>query len=75
MDRKQTEPKFKDGWGELIQEIREYRGYSQSELAEIMNVSRATVCKWEKEIMVPSIPTAIKLAKILKVELETIFDI
>jgi ribosome-binding protein aMBF1 (putative translation factor) len=33
--------------GETIREIREKRGYSQDELAEIMKVSRSTISKVE----------------------------
>lgn len=75
MAKIQTEPRFKIGWGETIQEIREYRGYSQGELAKKVGVTRATICKWEKEIMCPSIKLAVPLAHILKVDVETIFDI
>ena len=70
-----NEPKFKDGWGETIKELREHRGYSQRYFAEKLGVTQATVCKWEREIMVPSIEKAIDMSIMLKVDVETIFSI
>ena len=75
MKRTQTEPKFKDGWGDTIRELREYRGYSQKDLAGLLNVSKATVSKWEREVMVPSLDISIDLASILMVDIETLFEI
>ena len=73
--RQQNEPKFKDGWGEAIREIREYRGYSQQYVADKLGVTKATVSKWEREIMIPRIDIAIDLADLLRVNIETIFCI
>lgn len=73
--RQQIEPKFKDGWGDAIRELREYRGYSIQFVAEALGVSKATVSKWEREIMVPRIDIAIELANLLTVDLESIFSI
>ena len=70
-----NEPKFKEGWGENIQSIREYRKISISELAKEVGVSQGTVSKWEREISKPSSVAAYKLAQVLNVEVETIFDI
>lgn len=75
MKRVQAEPRFKDGWGDTIREIREYRGYSKYELAKIIGVSIPTISKWEREIMVPSAYMAIKISDALLVDPETIFDI
>ena len=73
--RQQNEPRFKDGWGEAIREIREYRGYSQQYVADKLGVTKATVSKWEREIMIPRIDIAIDLADLLRVNIETIFCI
>ena len=75
MSNMYNEPRFKDGWGESIREFREYRGYSQREFAEKMGVSQGTVCKWEREIMIPSILNAIDISIILRVDVETIFSV
>lgn len=75
MAKMQNEPKFKDGWGDMIKEIREYRGYSQRYLAELVGVNQATVCKWEREISIPNVFIAKDLADALKVDIQTIFDI
>lgn len=75
MTRKQVGPKFKDGWGETIQDLCNLHGYSVSKLADKLKVSKSTVSKWESEAMVPRIDIALKLAELLKVDIETIFDI
>lgn len=75
MIRRQVAPRFKDGWGESIQELREIHGYSVTDLANKLNVSKSTVSRWESEITIPGIITAIKLADLFGVEVETIFDI
>lgn len=75
MTRKQTGPKFKDGWGDTIRELRELHGYSQGGLAEVLHVSKASISKWEQEAMVPSLSVAKELADLFNVHIETIFDI
>ena len=75
MARHQVEPYFKDGWGETIKDIRERRGLSQQEVADELEVSKATVSRWEHEIAMPNAIYALKLSRILKVDLDVIFDI
>ena len=73
--RRQVEPYFKDGWGEAIKDIREEQGLSQQEVADELKISKATVSRWEHEISMPNAIYAIKLSRLLKVDLDTIFDI
>ena len=75
MNYKKTEPRFKDGWGETIKDIREHRGYTIQYVADRVGVSKTTVSRWEKEMMVPELRLAARLANVLKVDLETIFMI
>lgn len=53
-------------FGEKIQILRKNQGYSQEELAQICNVSRQTVSKWESDNTYPEIEKIILLSKIFK---------
>jgi putative transcriptional regulator len=54
--------------------LRAEQGWSQSELARRLEVSRQTVIAIEKERYDPSLPLAFKLAKIFEQPIEAIFD-
>ena len=53
------------GYGHKIKEIRKKLGYTQKEFADILNVHRKTVLRWEKEIQ--------KLSKKLFSKLNSIY--
>ena len=69
------EPKFKDGWGETIKDLRESRRMTIDDLSKNLGVNKGTVSRWEHEISVPDAKIAVKLAKILRTTVEDIFDI
>ena len=48
---------------ERIQKLRKEKGLSQEELAEVVNVSRQAVSKWESEQSLPDIDKIIALAE------------
>ena len=52
-------------FSERLKELRKKRGYTQSELADILNIKRATIAKWETGMTEPRIESLIKLADIL----------
>ncbi len=54
--------------------LRAEQGWSQSELARRLDVSRQTVIAIEKERYDPSLPLAFKLAKVFEQPIEAIFD-
>ena len=56
-----------------IAEFRKNKKFSQSELAEMMNVSQNTISQWEIGIRSPSIKSAIKLAEILDTTIEELY--
>lgn len=56
-----------------VRELRTARNWSQSDLAEKLNVSRQTVNAVETERYDPSLPLAFKLARVLKVTIEDLF--
>ena len=56
-----------------ISEFRKNKKLSQTELAELMNVSQNTISQWEIGIRSPSIKSAIKLAEILESTVEELY--
>ena len=56
-----------------ISEFRKNKKLSQTELAELMNVSQNTISQWEIGIRSPSIKSAIKLAEILDTTVEELY--
>lgn len=57
-----------------LKEFRADRGWSQSELAERLAVSRQTINAIETEKYDPSLPLALKIAKLFKQPVEEIFQ-
>lgn len=57
-----------------LRELRAAREWSQSDLAEKLGVSRQTINAIETEKYDPSLPLAFKMAKLLKMPIEDIFD-
>jgi len=56
-----------------LREMRAARGWSQSDMAEKLEVSRQTVNAIETGRYGPSLPLAFKLARLFKVAIEDIF--
>lgn len=56
-----------------VREYREEFGYSQGQLAELVNVSRQTINSLETDKYNPSIFLAHKLSKIFHVSIEELF--
>ena len=50
--------------GEKLQKLRKENNYTQEELAEIMNVSRQSISKWESDIAFPETEKLIALSKL-----------
>ena len=57
-----------------LRELRAAKGWSQSDLAEKLAVSRQTVNAIETGRYDPSLPLAFKLARLFKLSIESIFD-
>ena len=56
-----------------VRELREKKGWSQAELADLLDVSRQTVNAIETEKYDPSLPLAFKIARMFNMRIETIF--
>jgi putative transcriptional regulator len=57
-----------------VRELRMRRNWSQQELAERLGVSRQTINAIEAERYDPSLPLAIKIARLFGKPVETIFE-
>lgn len=57
-----------------MKELRKARGISQGEMAEMLHVSQACYCRYEKGKRSLSVPVAKKIAKILEVDWTTFFE-
>lgn len=51
--------------GELIKEARTKRGLSQEELGNMLNVTKVSICGYEKGTRTPTMETFVKIMKIL----------
>ncbi len=60
--------------GEQISQLRKQQKLSQEELAAAMQVSRQAVSKWENDISNPDTENLLHLAKIFKVDVNTLID-
>ena len=56
--------------GTRIKEQRELKNWSQDELAEILNISRQSISKWELNKVYPSIDMLIKMSDLFDVSLD-----
>lgn len=57
-------------FGLRLTELRKKRGFSQAELAELLNTKAPVIGRYEREEATPSVETASKLAKILGASLD-----
>lgn len=55
-----------------LYELRKQHGYSQDELAEMLNVSRQAVSKWERSESSPDTDNLIALAKLYGISLDNL---
>ncbi len=58
-----------------INELRKKNGLTQAQLAEAAGVSRKTINTIENSIFVPSTVLALRLAKVLQVSVEDVFEL
>ena len=57
-----------------LKQLRAEKAWSQAELADKLSVSRQTVNAIETERYDPSLPLALKIARMFKMPVESIFD-
>lgn len=59
--------------GDIIKLFREYKGYSQEELAEVVGVTSSTISNYENNKTIPDVLTLRKIVVFLKIPLNYIF--
>ncbi len=61
--------------GENIRRCRKLRGISQVELANILGVSKQSICNWENNNIMPSIDMLVRVAKVFSVRTDYLLDL
>ena len=56
-----------------VKELRKNQKLTQEKLADLIGISRQAINAIEKEKFDPSLPTAFKMAKLLKTSIEKLF--
>lgn len=57
-----------------LRDLRQERGLTQQQLAEVLQVSRQTIISIEGGKYDPSLPLAFRIARFLGVRIEDVFD-
>lgn len=60
--------------GQKLKEIRKKFGLSQEQLAEIMNVSRQAITKWENDGGIPDISNLQELSKVFDITVDYLLN-
>lgn len=60
--------------GEKIQKLRKEKNYTQEDLADIVNVSRQSVSRWESDIAFPETDKIIALSKLFKCSIDYLLN-
>ncbi len=66
---------MKQSIGQIIKGLRKERGFTQEELAEMLNISAQSVSKWENDTSMPDISQIVPLASVFGVTTDTLFGI
>lgn len=56
--------------GEKIAKLRREKNYTQEQFADILNISRQSVSKWESDLAFPETDKLIKIAEIFDVSID-----
>ena len=61
-------------FAETLRNLRTKKGLSQNQLARLMFVNNTTISKWENGIHLPDVAMITRLARILEVDVGTLFS-
>ena len=61
-------------FGERLYNLRKEKNISQGELADLLDVSRQSVSKWENNISTPDLDKIIKLAEIFNISIDSLIN-
>lgn len=56
--------------GSRIKTLRKQKGYTQEELGKLINVTKVSICCYEKETRVPTLETLSALSDVFKVDID-----
>lgn len=62
-------------FGEKLQELRTSKNLSQTQLSEILNLDKSTICGYEKNIRLPSLDTLKSIARFFHVTTDFLLEI
>ena len=60
--------------GEKLKDFRKRFGLSQEQLAEVMNVSRQAITKWESDAGLPDVSNLSELAKTFNISIDSLLN-
>ena len=60
--------------GNKLRQLRKENQYTQEALAEILNVSRQTISKWETDVAVPDMVFIKKLSHVYQISIDSLLD-
>lgn len=61
-------------FGEKLKQLRMNNGYSQEQLADLLNVSRQAITKWENQKGMPDISNLKAIAELFDVTIDSLID-
>ena len=59
--------------GTKLRNLRLERGFSQTHVAEFIGLNQSTYCRLESDKSKPKLDTALKIAKLYQIEMNTLF--
>lgn len=57
-----------------LQDLRKSNGFTQYDIAELLNINRASVSKWETGVSIPNIEHLKKLSELYKLTINELLD-
>lgn len=63
-----------DRFARTIKNARLKKGYTQSQLADLLNVSNKTISKWETGLSLPDVDMLSKIANVLETDVNILLD-
>lgn len=61
-------------FGDLLQKLRKEKGWTQQQLAELLNVTNKTVSKWERNETYPETATLIEISKLFQISVDDLLN-
>ncbi len=62
-------------FGEILKELRLKKGLTQQQLADYAGIDRAYISELERGLLMPSVETVFRIAKVLKIKPQQIIEL